>query len=360
MRLLKKRMRPDNIPSEQRVARGSTGRIIYLVLLGIFTLAVLDYFFGDYFAFRADGLVLRDESVVATAYIARVESIDVREGQTVERGNPLLRLQSMEILEHLADLSTKRAELVAKATDFRIRTETSALLLPLAERREAEAERVIKQFDGMTGQGLITSARYEEALRAHFEARREYSNLAAESRVLKHQMAALDAALNDADRTLKDLQTLYSGGLVHAPVSGAVGATVPSVGHVYRPGEPLLTVYFGQPYVLVYLPRRYLFPVDVGMKLKVTDGQNTMTGIIDEILPVTDTLPKEFQNTFQPSDRNQLAKIKLNSGTLPFPLLQKVRVVRPLSTLLETAIWRRMFGGSQVAGIEVQPASPRP
>ena len=99
--------------------------------------------------------------------------------------------------------------------------------------------------------------------------------MAAESRVLKHQMAALDAALNDADRTLKDMQTLYSGGLVHAPVSGAVGATVPSIGHVYRPGEPLLTVYFGQPYVLVYLPRRYLFPVEIGMKMKVTDGQNT-------------------------------------------------------------------------------------
>jgi multidrug resistance efflux pump len=360
MRALKRRLRPDNIPSEQRVTRGSAGRIIYLALLGIFTLVVLDYFFGDYFAFRADGLVLRDQSVVATAYIARVESIDVREGQTVERGNKLLKLQSMDILERLADLSTKRAELVAKATDFRVRMETSALLLPLAERREAEAERVIKQFDGMSGQGLITSSRYEEALRAQFEARREHSNLAAESRVLKDQMSALDAALSDADTTLEDLQTLYAGGLVQSPVSGAVGATIPSIGNVYRPGEPLLTVYFGQPYVLVYLPRRYLFPVDVGMKLKVTDGQHTMSGIIDEILPVTDTLPKEFQNTFQPSDRNQLAKIKLDSGTLPFPLLQKVRVVRPLSALLETAFWRDMFGAAQVAAIQRQSTSPRP
>ena len=139
MRALRQRLRPDNIPNEERAARGSTGRIVYLVLLGIFTLAIVNFFVGDYFLFRADGLVLRRQSVVATSYIARVDSIDVRQGQAVEQGRQLLKLQSMEILGRLADLSMKRAELVAKATDFKIRVATSTLLLPLAERRENEA-----------------------------------------------------------------------------------------------------------------------------------------------------------------------------------------------------------------------------
>jgi multidrug resistance efflux pump len=334
MRPLRTRIRPDNIPNEHRTARGSLGRIVYLVLLGLFVLAVLNYLFGDFLLFRADGLVLRDRSVVATTYVARVDSIDVKEGQIVEKGAPLLELQSLEILERLADLSTKRAELLAKATDFKIRTETSTQLLPLAERRESEAARVIKEFDGLTVRGLVSSARYEEALRANFDARREHATLAAESRVLNDEMTAFQAALADADSTFRDLQALYSNGLVRAPVSGAVGATVPSVGNVYRPGEPLLTISFGEPYVLVYLPRRYLFPVYVGMKLQVTDGQNTASGVIAEILPVTDTLPKEFQNTFQPSDRNQLAKIELGSSS-PFPLLQKVRVSRSFPQLLD-------------------------
>jgi multidrug resistance efflux pump len=358
MRALRTRLRPDNIPSEQRTTRGSAGRYIYLFFLGLFALAVLNYFFGDLFLFRADGLVLQDQSVVATTYVARVDSIDVKEGQIVEHGAPLLKIQSLEVLERLADLSTKRAELVAKATDFKIRTETSMQLLPLAERRESEAERVIKQFDGLTGQGLITSARYEEALRANFDARRERANLAAESRVLKDEMAALQAALADADATLRNLQAHYANGLVRAPVSGAVGATVPSVGNVYRPGEPLLTIYFGEPYILVYLPRRYLFPVYVGMKLEVTDGQNAASGTIAEILPVTDTLPKEFQNTFQPSDRSQLAKIELASSS-PFPLLQKVRVSRPFLQLLGEGPWRQVFGGSELSEKKGQQQIPR-
>ena len=113
MQPLKKRLRPDNIPSEQRVMRGRTGRTIYLLLLSVFGLTVINYMFGDYVLLEADGLVLRDQHVVATTYVARVDGVDVTEGQAVEAGNPLIKLQSTEILERLADLSTKRAELVA-------------------------------------------------------------------------------------------------------------------------------------------------------------------------------------------------------------------------------------------------------
>ena len=65
--------------------------------------------------------------------------------------------------------------------------------------------------------------------------------------------------------------------------------------------------------------------ISEGMEVSVTDGRDTATGVVSEILPVTDTLPKEFQNTFTPSDRSQLAKIKLEVRA-PFPLNQKVSV----------------------------------
>ena len=61
MQPLKKRLRPDNIPSEQRVMRGRTGRTLYLLLLFIFALTVMNYMFGDFVLLNADGLVLRDQ-----------------------------------------------------------------------------------------------------------------------------------------------------------------------------------------------------------------------------------------------------------------------------------------------------------
>ena len=89
----------------------------------------------------------------------------------------------------------------------------------------------------------------------------------------------------------------------------------------------MLSIYSGDPYVLVYLPRRYLFPITVGLELYVSDGQFTEKGVITDILPVTAMLPQEFQNTFQPTNRNQLAKIKLASNAR-FPINQKVNVTR--------------------------------
>jgi multidrug resistance efflux pump len=326
MRQLRKLLRPDNIPNERRVARGAVGRVVYLVLLVLFGVTLLNYFFGDLILLRADGLVLRDENVVATTYIARVEKVFVQQGSTITEGGPLLKLQSLEILERLADLSIKRAELVAKATALRARSEIVAQLLPLAERHELEATRVVQQFD-ITQSGLITSVRWEAALRANYDALLDRVKLSAESHVLNEETKALQVALVDAETALTDLKTHYADGQLLAPVSGSVGVAVPYVGNVYRPGDPLLSIYFGDPYVLIYLPRRYLFPVYIGMQLRITDGQHTETGVISEILSMTATLPKEFQNTFQPSDRNQLARVRL-AGTSQFPLNQKIIVSR--------------------------------
>lgn len=327
MRPLKHRQRPDNIPNEQRVIRSKTGRTIYIVLLCLFGLVVANYLFGDFVFLRADGLVLRDQNVIATPFVARVESVDVREGQSVEAGSVLLKLQSTEILERLADLSTKRAELVAKATDFKVRSENVAQLLPLAERRADEAVNTIKQFDDLAAAKLVTSARYQEALKVSYEANRDRVSLKTQRQVLEEELESLDEALEDAADAISKVEALYADGTVRSPVSGSIGATVPSVGNVYRPGEPILSVYSGKPYVLAYLPRRYLFPISVGMEVHVTDGRESTAGTITEILPVTDMLPREFQNTFKPSDRNQLAKISLASGG-SFPLNQKVGVSR--------------------------------
>jgi multidrug resistance efflux pump len=332
MRALKKRVRPDNLPNDQRVARGSMGRIIYLVLLALFSLAVLNYFFGDFIILNADGLVLRDRSVVATTYIARVQKVNVTEGQIVKKGDPILQLQSLEVLERIADLSFKRVDLAAKSTDFKIRADSVEQLLPLAERRAAEAKRVIEQFQGMQKEGFVRSAPYADALSAEYDANKDLVNLSAQSRVLKEELSVLEVARKDADSIFDDLQKLYANGLVTAPVSGAVGASVPFVGNVYRPGDPMLSIFWGEPYVLMFLPRRYLFPIEVGMKLTVTDGQHTERGVVTEILPVTDALPKEFQNTFQPSDRNQLAKVKLPASSV-FPLNQKVTISRDYPAL---------------------------
>ena len=126
-------------------------------------------------------------------------------------------------------------------------------------------------------------------------------------------------------RPLADLKNSYDKGVVHSPVSGQIGAFVPSPGDVYRPGDPILSVSWGDSYVMAYLPSRYLFEIRKGMQVHVADGRNEAIGVIEDILAVTDGLPKEFQNTFKPVDRGQLARIRF-LGPVQFPLHQKVEI----------------------------------
>ena len=57
-------------------------------------------------------------NVVATTYVVRVHTV-LSTRTTIEKGSPLFKLQSLEILERLADLSIKRAELVCENHGFK-------------------------------------------------------------------------------------------------------------------------------------------------------------------------------------------------------------------------------------------------
>jgi multidrug resistance efflux pump len=322
---LRSRPRPDDLKTQQRRTTNRFGRLVYLSLLGVFSVALLNFLFGDFVFLRADGQVVRDRTTIAATFIARVETIEVQQGEIMDEGQPILQLQSSEMLDRLANLSARRAELVAKAAAFRIRSVTVHDLLPLAERRATETDRVLTQFDQLTQAQLVTSARYDGALLSRLEAQQTVVQLRAESATLDSELAPLETAIADATAALSDLRTHYSEGIVRAPVDGTVGTQIPSPGDVYRPGETIVSIYSGEAYVLAYLPRRYLFPIHAGMEVNVTSGRQVATGVISEILPVTSALPEEFQNTFEPRDRSQLARIRLIDAN-DFPLHEKVHL----------------------------------
>jgi multidrug resistance efflux pump len=327
LKTFRKRPPADVLITEKRVATNQTGRIVYFMLLMGLGVGVLNYLFGDLVIMRADGLVLRNKSVIAATYVARVESIAVREGQEVTKGQLLLDLLSTEMLDRLADLSSRRAQLYSNGVDLTIRSEQASELLPLAEKRVVQTNKIIDKFDQLAGDGLALHAAYDEAMSANYKAQQDRISLTIQGNTLHDQLGSLDAARRDADAALADLNISYAKGVIHSPVSGRIGGFVPSPGDVYRPGDPILSVYWGDPYVMAYLPSRYLFSIRKGMQVRVADGRNESVGVIEDILAVTEGLPKEFQNTFKPLDRSQLARIRF-LGPVQFPLHQKVEITR--------------------------------
>jgi len=70
--------------------------------------------------------------------------------------------------------------------------------------------------------------------------------------------------------------------------------------------------------------------VPKGLPVEVQSGRETAVGKIAEILPVSQTLPEEFQNAFRPNRTRQLARIEFDDA-VELPTFANVRITQPFS-----------------------------
>lgn len=325
VRKLRRRPRSDNHVNQIRRRRRGLGRRIYLLMLAVLGLGLANYFWGGLVMLHADGIVLRDRTAVAATSVVRIEAVHVRHGQSVHAGEVLLHVGSAEILDRVADLSAREAELAQREAALRSRMSLAADLLPLAKQRAEEAAGALTRLDGAVGRGLVLTERYDNAMRANYDAQTARLRLASERKSLDSEIAALTEARRTLNDALTALKSHFGDGTIRAAVSGAVGADVPAVGEVYNAGDPILSIFSGKSYILAYLPQNYLFAIDRGTAVRVSDGRHSVNGVITGILPVSQELPAAFQKAFRPGDRRQLARIDLPDGS-PFPVFATVQV----------------------------------
>ncbi len=328
MRKLRQRPRSDTLQNQPRRQNRAMGRFIYLLLLAGLMIGISNYVWGDRIFLRADGLILRERTHVAATSIVRIEEVAVRRGQRVSQGDLLLKIGSSELLDRIADYSTRNAELAEREAALRTRENLVTELLPLAEQRKTQTQRAVKELEGPAKEGVVTSQRFEEATAAAYAAKTEFVRLSAEKSGLAKEINALRAARGHSAEALDNLEQHYREGIITAAKSGSIGEQVPSVGEVFKAGDPILSVISGDPYVLAYLPPSYLFQLDQGMAVTVQSGRITAQGFIAKILPVSQLVPPEFQNTFKPDQTFQLVRVEFE-GSSPFPTSANVLVTRP-------------------------------
>ncbi|PTW56569.1 multidrug resistance efflux pump [Breoghania corrubedonensis] len=332
MRKLRSRQRVDTHVNERRTTKRSLGRWIYLFMLAAMGLGILDYVWGDQVMLRAPGLVLQERIDVEAQYVGRLDEMPLRIGQSVREGDVLGVVSSVEISERLAQLSLRIAELTREALAKQEGMRIAQDLLPIAKVRVSEAREVKKNIKQLSKKGLASADRVLEALTESNSAEEMLIRLEAQIAGHPASTEALRPAIEQVRRAFANLDRLYDNGVMRAPVNGIIDSAIPARGDVFLTGEKILSLYTGPKYVLAYLPPHHLFPVEVGEAVMLESGQRSLGGRVVEVLQVTDKLPDEFQNTFQPTQRNQLARITLEDGG-SFPLHTKVRVTRPFKTI---------------------------
>jgi multidrug resistance efflux pump len=322
---LGKRQRLDRVQNDIRNSGLAWGRYVYISLCLLFLAALFDYVAGSSVFLRADGLVLQEHHTIAPAYDAQISEIYVQPGQRIDAGTKIAKMESLSLTQALAELATKQAEISSRWAEASSKLAMTNTMLPLARRQSAELQTNLGAVQQMRDRQLGNARRIEEASTVAYTARERAAELEAQQNSLKMQVAITEEARRDAQDAYNQLKSVFNGGLVVSPAAGVVGPSVAAPGEVLNTTTQILEVFTGKSYILAYLPDNYLFSVDPGQLVWAATGRRGSVATIDEVLPVADVLPVEFQNTMRPRDRSQLVRIKLPDEH-SFTIRQKIRI----------------------------------
>jgi len=153
----------------------------------------------------------------------------------------------------------------------------------------------------------------------------DYTNALALTAQAKVQAELVDATQNSS-LALQKMSDNYSGGVIRAPVDGIVGDKLASVGSVVPPGQALLNLFVGKPYVLAYVPDGALYELRAGDPIQVRVGLDHYSAKVADVMPLYSKLPDEFVNAFQAVKRGRVVKVAFESGQTVPPLFSNTTI----------------------------------
>jgi multidrug resistance efflux pump len=355
---LRDRVRPDNLHNQVRAGGKNLARRIYLYSVALVIGVIALEFIGPVIFLDADGLVMKERTVVGTDYSSRVTAVLIKPGDSVQAGQHLITIQSPDAVEKMAEIISKLATMTAREAQLKSRAGSLSTLKPVVSERRVRALESLKRLRTLLDRQLTTSSRLAEATREVFEAEREEAKLIAEEATLSDELRTAGASREELQNVLATMRLNYNDGKILAAASGTVGPKVVSPGSVLKPGEAALDIYRGRPYVVTYLPTSRIFSVEAGDMVVVTDGKKRAIGIVQRIETLAEAAPPEFQSAFRSVDRQQVARVEFDLEGPPFPIYAKVKVAGRISVTNVTSFFKSAIGNAadrvmRLAGYEI-------
>jgi len=272
------------------------------------------------------------EAMISAQITGRILSIEVRAGDRVQAGQPLVRLDNRE-LQAQVDQALRQVEMtqaVARQAREGLNGATAQL-----EQAKSQYERVKKFHE----QQAATTQQLEEAESAYRQAE-------AGVKQAQQRIQAADADVERAREAVRQAQVASGYASITAPTSGEVSQRLAEPGDLAYPGKPILAIQSEGALRLEANVRESLFklvPVGTSVQVDIPAVQHTVNGTIDEVVPSADVVSRSF-----------LVKVRLDSaadlypgmyGKLLIPAGQYETVVAPAKSIqrvgqLETVLVR--------------------
>jgi HlyD family secretion protein len=207
-----------------------------------FFVYVFDLVFGSLFYLSANGMLMRESSILSPDYTGTVAEIATQEGDEVTEGAQLLRLDSLDVTSQIATSTIALGRLQSDLMERIERRETVIALIPQAESRRAMLLQAMEDVARLRSEGLAAAPRESDAVNEYYAADRDLAVLLQERVQLDREIPQVGAFVTEANDALTELQDGYDEGRIIAPISGTIGELSVDLGEVVERGAPLLRV----------------------------------------------------------------------------------------------------------------------
>jgi HlyD family secretion protein len=198
------------------------------------------------------GLVDATEVDIASKVPGRIDELFVSEGQTVRRGDKLVKLRSEEILAKFAQATAASQAAQAKLTLARhgARPAERAAVARELEAAAAQVELAQKTYDRTTellGSGTIPQAKYDEAKLRFDVAKQQLAMVEAKQTIVKdgaraEEIQALTALVEQSRFVIAEIQAYEAETEQKAPIDGEVSKIVLQPGELAGTGAAIITL----------------------------------------------------------------------------------------------------------------------
>lgn len=233
---------------------------------------------------------------IGATLTGRVAQVLVAEGAQVQRGDPLVRLESDELQAALAQAQAGVQQAQARWAGLQSAGRSSVqATLAQAESVRYAAQKDLARTQELVSRGFVSAARLDEAQRAAAIANAQHDAALAQRQANADQGAdgvAAQAQVVQAQATLAAAQARLAQASLTAPAPARVLWRGVEPGQIVQPGRALLTLALDSPVQLVgQVDERYMAQVQVGQKAVVhadAFAQQPFDATVQSMAPVVD------------------------------------------------------------------------
>lgn len=224
--------------------------LFLVMIIGVYTIA-------GYFIISPEPLIIQGEVEAAQIRVSskiagRIEILHIKEGNSVEKGQLLVSIESPEIDAKLLQAKAAKRAATAQKTKADKGTRKEEIISARnmwlkAKAAEDLAEKTYKRVENLYEDGILPAQKMDEAKAQYIAAQRTREAAKATFDMAtrgarQEDKTTAEAMMNKAEGAVVEVEAYLKETQLSAPLKSEVANIVPKVGELITPGFPIVTL----------------------------------------------------------------------------------------------------------------------